>query len=140
MSDRDLFREFEHTGDIGIEVEAPDRTGLFARAALALGRLMVAQDGIAPSKTRTVETRAGNDDDLMHDMLSAALNVFLADGFIWCETRAEEIPSGVAVTLRGERFDPQRHQFLTEIKAVTYHELKVERADDVWRARIILDV
>ncbi len=140
MSDRDLFREFEHTGDIGIEVEAPDRTGLFARAALALGRLMVAPDGIAPNESRTVETSAGNDDDLMHDVLSAVLNVFLADGFIWCETHAAEIPGGIALTLRGERFDPQRHQFLTEIKAVTYHELKVERTDAGWRARIIFDV
>lgn len=135
-----IFREFEHTGDIGIELEAPTRTELFANAALAVARLMVAVEGISPRERRVVETSAETDEDLMHDLLAAALNVFLADGFIWCETRAEERPDGIAVTLSGERFDPRRHQFLTEIKGVTYHELRVERRRGRWRARIVFDV
>ncbi len=139
-SRKDLFREFEHTGDLGIELEAQARKELFARAALALGRLMVAPEGISPGESRVVEAVAESDEDLMHDVLAAALNVFLADGFIWCETRAEEIPGGIAVTLSGERFDPRRHQLLTEIKAVTYHELKVERSGRRWSARILFDV
>lgn len=140
MSDPELYREFEHTGDIGIELDAPSRTELFARAALSLGRLMVAPEGIGAGETRLIESRAERDDDLMHDMLAAALNVFVADGFIWCEARAEEIPNGIAVTLRGESFDSRRHQLLTEIKAVTYHELKVGQTGAGWRARIIFDV
>lgn len=139
-NDRKLFREFEHTGDLGIELEAPTRLELFANAALALAHLMVAAQGISPRESRVIETSAETDEDLMHDMLAAALNVFLADGFIWCETRAQELPGGVAVTLHGEQFDPRRHQLLTEIKAVTYHELRVERRRGLWRARIVFDV
>ena len=139
-NDRKLFREFEHTGDLGIELEAPTRVELFANAALALAHLMVAAEGISPYESRLVETFAETDEDLIHDMLAAALNVFLADGFIWCKTRAEERPGGVAVTLSGERYDPRRHQLLTEIKAVTYHELQVGRSRGLWRARIVFDV
>ncbi len=141
MDEADFFREFEHTGDLGIELEAPSRTELFARAATALGRIMVAPDGIAAAECRTVEARGESDEDLMHDVLAAALNLFLADGFIWREAKAEERPGGgVAVTLAGERFDRKRHALLTELKAVTYHQLKAGRAGAGWRARIIFDL
>jgi protein archease len=140
VADEEFFREFEHTGDLGIEVRAPSRAELFSRAAIALGRLMVAVDGIAAVERRTVEAGAESDDDLMHDVLADALNLFLADGFIWRDATAEERPGGVAVTLIGEPFDRGRHDLLTEVKAVTYHELKVERAAGGWRARIIFDV
>ena len=40
-SDSDIFREIEHTGDVGIEVEAGSRAELFRRAALAIAQLMV---------------------------------------------------------------------------------------------------
>lgn len=136
----DFYREFEHTGDTGIEVEAPSRAELFARAAVAMGRIMVAPDGIAPAERRMVQASADTDEDLMHDLLSAALSLFLCDGFIWCDAQAEELPGAVALTLAGEPFNRRRHQLLTEIKAVTYHQLKVEQIGGAWRARIIFDV
>ena len=136
----DFYREFEHTGYTGIEVEAPSRAELFARAAVAMGRIMVAPDGIAPAERRMVQASADTDEDLMHDLLSAALSLFLCDGFIWCDAQAEELPGAVALTLAGEPFNRRRHQLLTEIKAVTYHQLKVEQIGGAWRARIIFDV
>ncbi len=42
--------------------------------------------------------------------------------------------------LTGEQFDRRRHLMLTELKAVTYHQLNVERADSVWKARIVFDI
>jgi protein archease len=140
MAEEEFFREFEHTGDLGIEVEAPSRGELFSRAAIALGRLMVAADGIAALERRRLEVGAESDEDLMHDVLATALNLFLADGFIWCDAAAEERPGAVAVTLVGEPFDRWRHSLLTEVKAVTYHQLKVEQTPGGWRARIIFDV
>jgi hypothetical protein len=49
------------------------------------------------------------------------------------------IPNSAA-PLRGEVFDPNRHMPRGEIKAVTYHQLAVEKLADEWRARIIFDV
>ncbi len=140
MDKEELFREFEHTGDIGIELEAPSRAELFARAATALGRIMVAPEAVSPAECRTIEAAAESDEDLVHDLLAAALNLFLADGFIWREAKAEERAGRIAVTLVGEPFDRRRHCLLTELKAVTYCELKVERTSAGWRARIVFDV
>jgi protein archease len=140
MSDEEFFREFEHTGDTGIEVVAPSRAELFARAVVAMGRIMVAPDAIEPREHRTLEVTAASDDDLMHDALSAALSLFLGDGFIWRDASAEERCGGLLLKLAGEPFDRKRHQLLTELKAVTYHQLKVAGSDRIWTARIIFDV
>lgn len=136
----DFYREFDHTGDTGIEVHAPTRAELFARAALAMGRIMVAPENIAPAETRTLRVSAATDEDLMHDLLSAALNLFLCDGFIWCAARAEEHPGSIALTLEGEPFDSRRHELQTELKAVTYHMLRVWTENGSWKAQIIFDV
>ncbi len=140
MVEEDFYREFEHTGDAGIEVYAPTRAELFARAALAMGRIMVAPDNLTPAETRTIQVSAASDEDLMHDLLSDALNLFLCDGFIWCATRAEEHPGAIALTLEGEPFDSRRHQLQTELKAVTYHLLRVWTEDGAWKATIVFDV
>lgn len=138
---RRLFREFEHTGDAGIEVDAPSRAELFARAALAMARLMVEETGIEPAERRNVEAHDGDDAGKLHDLLAAALNLFLLDGFIWRDATACEDDERVVLTLAGERYDRKRHVLLGEIKAVTYHQLSAVRTSaGGWRARIIFDV
>ncbi len=140
MTTEEFIREFEHTGDAGIEVEAPSRADLFACAAIGVARIMVAPDGIEPRETHTITVFGDSDEDLMYDALSDALNLFLADDFIWRDATVEERPDTIILRLTGERFDPRRHLMLTELKGVTYHQLNVEHEDDGWTARIVFDV
>ncbi|HLX36479.1 MAG TPA: archease [Candidatus Binataceae bacterium] len=137
---QDTLREFEHTGDAGIEVEAPSRADLFACAAIGLARIMVAPDAIEPRETLTLEVFGASDADLLHEALSDALNLFLSDGFIWRDATAEERADGMALKLTGEQFSRFRHTMLTELKAVTDHQTKVERRDGEWKARIVFDL
>jgi SHS2 domain-containing protein len=140
VTTEEFIRDFEHTGDAGIEVEAPSRADLFACAAIGLARIMVAPDGIAPRETHTITMFGDGDEDLMHDALSDALGLFLDDGFIWRDAAVEERPGTIVLNLTGEQFDPRRHLMLTELKAITYHQLNVERAVGGWKARIVFDV
>lgn len=135
-----LFREFEHTGDLGIELAAPTRSELFRRAVVALAAVFVEPGDVASRDQRLLVVEAATDADLMHDLLTELLHVFTVEGFIWCDAEVEGADRELRVRLCGEPFDPARHAFRTEIKAVTYHELTVEESSDGWRARIILDV
>ena len=40
----------------------------------------------------------------------------------------------------GEKIDLNRHELKTEVKAATYHGLKVEKTDDECRVRCVVDV
>lgn len=135
-----VFREFEHTGDIGIELTAPTRGELFQRAAIALASLLVETSSVEQAEQREVAIAAGTDSDLMHDLLTELLCLFTVEGFVWSDASVKEADGSLRVTLRGERFDPARHPFRGEIKAVTYHQLMVASSPDGWRARVIFDV
>ena len=135
-----LFREFEHTGDLGIELAAPTRAELFRRAAIALASLLVETANVTAIERREITVEGEADLDLMHNLLSELLALFTVEGFIWREASVIEAEQSLRITLRGEPFDPARHSFRGEIKAVTYHELMVENSPEGWRSRIIFDV
>jgi SHS2 domain-containing protein len=40
----------------------------------------------------------------------------------------------------GETYDPSRHVWEMEIKAVTLHRLCVERVEAGWRAQVVFDI
>src|SRR5207253_5431042 len=101
VSADELFREFEHTGDAGIEVVAPSRGELLRRAVLGLASLMVGGE-IRQTERRRIEVRSDSDEDMLHDFLAAALNLFLLDGFIWSDAEVVERSDGLAGELRGE--------------------------------------
>jgi SHS2 domain-containing protein len=46
----------------------------------------------------------------------------------------------IVAQLQGEPYDSDKHQLKTEIKAVTYHGLSVEKTVRGWKAKVIFDV
>jgi SHS2 domain-containing protein len=136
-----LFREIEHTADIGIEIEADTATELFRRAGLALFSLMVSPEGVEPREEREESVQAEGWEDLLHDWLSCLLRNFLQDGFIAARITIDELDSThIRARLAGEKLDYERHNFETEIKAVTYHQLSLTCENSRWQARVIFDV
>jgi SHS2 domain-containing protein len=136
-----LFREIEHTADLGIEVESDTPNELFRRAGLALFSLMVNLEKVEPREEEEVRTQAEGWEDLLHDWLSHLLHRFLQEGFIAARITIEEIDTThIRARLAGEKLDYDRHEFATEIKAVTYHQLSVTCENDRWQARVIFDV
>jgi SHS2 domain-containing protein len=136
-----FFREIEHTADLGIEVEAETPADLFRCAGLALFSLMVNVENVQPQEERSVAVQAEGWEELFHDWLSRLLREFLQDGFIAVKVKIEDIdPTHINAHLTGEKLDYDRHEFETEIKAVTYHQLAVSQEHERWRARVIFDV
>jgi SHS2 domain-containing protein len=78
---------------------------------------------------------------LLRDWLQLLLVRAEVDRFAIAELAVEELSErSVRGWGAGERVDPARHRFHTEIKGVSYHELAVRETPSGWRARIILDV
>jgi len=135
---------FDHTGDIGIDVDAGDPGELFAEAARALTDIMTEHGAVVVAGTRQVTLAAATLDLLLVDWLSEILYIF--DTKRWFVARAEVVltrgDDGYALdaTLGGEPFDPARHPVKLTLKAVTYHALELAERDGAWRARVVFDV
>lgn len=140
MADQEaLYKELERGKVLTIEVEADSRNELLARATAAMSRIMVQPDDVKATDREEIEIVDDTDAEMMHDILGAALNVFRS-GFIWRDAELEERGGPIVVWLSGERYDPERHHLLTEIKKVEERQLVVENKGDKWRTRITFDI
>ena len=79
------------------------------------------------------------------DFLSQLLYMFDVDHFMQAEasvTVQDRGENGISLTaeLAGETYDPSRHEIRTEVKAVTYHQLKIALEGGKWVGRVILDL
>ena len=54
--------------------------------------------------------------------------------------RAASHENQLTATCRGEPMDSSRHQMDHEVKAITYHGLRVEQTADGWEAEVIVDI
>ena len=136
-----ILREIEHTADLGIEVEAADLPTLFASAGEALYGLIADPTGIAAKETIAVSATGDGWEELLHAWLSELLAQFNLKGFVGKECEVKRVEANrVEGEVKGESLDLKRHRFYTEIKGVTYHDLKVWEESGLWYARVIFDV
>jgi SHS2 domain-containing protein len=138
-----VYEYFDHTADVGIRVTAADLETLFSDAGIALFGLIVDD----PSQIRTVEECtirvAGTMDEtdyLLFDWLNELLRLFEETQLVFCQFDVTLSADGIKAVGRGEPFDPDRHGPGNEVKAVTYHGLRVEPTPGGWEAEVILDI
>jgi len=134
-------RTFDHTGDLGLEVWAPDPARLFGLAAEALMGLIADARGAAPEVERSVRLSGDDAADLLVHWLNTVLLESELAHAVW--TRAEVhawSATSLEATLSGPRLDRARQTFLREIKAVSWHDLGLELEGSGCRCRLVLDI
>lgn len=147
-SDMQKYAMFDHTADIGVEIYGRTKKELFVNAAFALFDIMVQERECTGGKKRLVRERmkirtveGADPEDLLVNYLRELLFLFNGSG---CVVNRGMILScskkKVVMKLIVEPYDPERHLIKTELKAVTYHGLRVERIKSGWKARVIFDV
>lgn len=142
------FRYFEHTADLGIEVQGETLELLMENAAYGLVETLVDPAGIdrARSRDARIDIDGGDLEDLLVDWLSEHLYLFDREGWISREIHVREVgkvrENGhfLTATLGGEGYEAGRHDLRHAVKAVTYHGLEVRYDEGLWQARIIFDV
>jgi SHS2 domain-containing protein len=77
---------------------------------------------------------------LFFDWLRELLYRFDAEHRLFSKFDVRMNGNGLAATVWGERYDPQKHELGHEVKAITYHGLKVEKLDEGWLAEVIVDI
>ena len=127
----------DHTADAGIWVRASDLKELFARAAWGMFSLVTEVDEIRLVDVDDIELEATDRFSLMVRWLSELNYRHVTENRLFGKFEIIDIDEqSLAAVVRGERLDPARHQILTEIKAVTFHEMRLERGQKEWEAQI----
>ncbi len=132
---------FEHTADLGLRATAPDLPSLFAEMAKCLLSAMVEDPAaVQPAQEVQIEIAGTDREYLLFDWLKELLLRFETDRMLFSAFAVQVNDAALKAACRGETFDPARHMFAHEVKAITYHELKVERTAVGWLAEVIVDI
>jgi SHS2 domain-containing protein len=136
-----MYEFFEHTADLGLRVRAADLNMLFAEAAQALFSAIV-DDLATVIAVQEIEVILSDSDReyLLFDWLKELLYRFDAEHFLFSRFTVNVTNDGLTGVAWGEPLDRRRHALAHEVKAITYHGLKVEPTADGWLAEVIVDI
>ena len=131
----------DHTADIGIRVRGTDLKNLFENAGMALMHLMLRGEPSTKNSSLKISVSGEDLSDLMVRWLGEILYLFEGDNLVVSSIKIHSVtPFRVEATLETAPFDPKIHKILSEIKAVTYHQIEVAYKGSRWEARVIFDI
>ena len=137
-----MRKSFEHTADIGIEVETSTISRAFEEAALGFSEIITGGNLPKGLISNDIIIESDNLDSLLVHFISYLVVLFDTDLFISGFAKIE-ISKGenflLKGILKGDIYDQTKHGYGVEIKAVSYHQLLVEEGPPS-RLRVILDL
>ncbi len=135
------YETFDHTADVGLRIHAASLNELFAEAGRGLFSLIVSDLAtVEPRETIHLEVAGEPTELLLFDWLSELLYIHETRHLLLTHFDVTVNEAGLVATARGEPIDDHRHQLDHEVKAITYHGLKLERAGEGWLAEVIVDI
>jgi SHS2 domain-containing protein len=138
---RPPFEIIEHPADVGFLAYGRTLEELFTNAALAMFSLACEPSAIEERERREIEVAGGDHETLLFAWLAELLAISDAEQIFFRRAEVTEMRDGrLRGAVFGEKYDKSRHRAGTYIKAVTYHQLRVERTPEGWRAKVFLDV
>ena len=136
-----MYEFFDHTADLGLRVRSTSLNGLFEDAAKALFAAIVdGLDSVRRENELEIEIVGTDREYLLFDWLRELLYRFEVDHVLLSKFQVEVGEAGLKAKAWGEPIDAARHVLSHEVKAITYHALRVERVGEEWIAEVIVDI
>ena len=137
------FLEDTAIADAAFEAEGDSLEDLFEACAQATFEVM--------AETKTVEAKDQEEIRLKSEDLEGLLFNWLAELIYLKDLKATAFskyrikidkPNGyrLKASIWGEPIDVKKHRVKVDVKAVTYHLLEVKNKDNMWIAKVILDI
>jgi SHS2 domain-containing protein len=133
----------EHPSDVGIEATGNSLIEAFEQAAHGLISVIldITPPSSAPSETRQIILECEDHQQLLVRWLSEILFLYDAQAFVPSEITIVELTAHrLGATLKGEQLSPTSHRAHLDVKAVTYHQIRVEETSTGARIRVFLDI
>lgn len=131
----------DHTADMKIRVTGDDPADLFKNAGLALADLICDPDTLTPEETMTIDITGDDPADLMVNYLRELLYQWTGNEKLIKMVEILDV-SDTALSARivTVPYAARHHTILSDIKAVTYHQITVGPMGNGWQATVVFDI
>ncbi len=135
------YEILEHPSDLGIEAHGSTREEMYRNAALGLIFVIAGTSIIEPLIERTISIPAIDRENLLVRWLTEVLFLCDAERFLTAAVEFEVLSDTLLkAKILGEPFNAAKHNLNLDVKAITYHQLKIEGHSGDWTARVFVDI
>lgn len=134
------YEVMSHTADTGILAHGASLREVFENAAFAMFDLMYGIGDLVAEDRVEVEVEATTMEELLVDWLSTLLSEAEINDLAFCSFGIDVLVEGRLIGWVGGESTVDLELVGPPIKAVTYHELAIDRSSDGWSARVVFDV
>lgn len=142
MSIGKKYEFFDHTADIGIKAYGRDLNEAFENAALAVFEVMTDTSKVEPKESREIEIDGMDLENLLYRWIESLLvyhdSELLLFGKFKVKIDLENLRLNAIAW--GEKFNPDKHERRTVVKAVTYHEMSVVKTNNGYELTFVVDI
>ncbi len=134
------FEYLNHTADMGIASYGKSLEAVFENAALGMFEFLTDLKEVELQEELTVYVEGEDRETLLVEWLNELLYLSETRRMFFSKFKVEELTeTHLKAKVFGEKIQ-EKHQIKGYIKACTYHELKIETAEEGYRAQVICDV
>jgi SHS2 domain-containing protein len=133
------YEIFEHDADVGIRAFGRTLEEAFENGAKAMSSIMVELDTVDPKDTKMIECEAEDPGALFITWLNQIRALLDIDGMVFSEFEVEIDGNLLKGKAKGEVLDHKKHGLGEDVKAATYHLLKIEQ-NDQYMIQCIVDL
>jgi len=135
------YRILEHPADVGIEVFGHNIKDAFEYAALGVTSIIVEPATVDPSEQRFISLKGTDPENLLVRWLSEIIYLYDGEDFLLSDVTVSRLERGeLEATLAGEKVVEGKHKLRMDVKAITYHQLKVDETPEGVLLRVFLDI
>ncbi len=140
------FEFRDHTADVQVRSWGSSLEEAFSQTAYSLMATITPNlKKITPKVEREITIEAEDKEALLFDFLSEFLYIFDVDEFVFNQIYVRSIEKfkdnyKLRATLKGEKFDLNKHEIGIEVKAITYSFLNIEEKHESIVIDIVFDI
>ena len=134
------YEILEHTADIRIRVLGNSLNDLFINAALAMFDILAEKEHSEKTAVKALILQEAIDiEELFINWLNELLSLSAEKEVIFSEFKINKL-TNTSLDIECFGASASSYRINTEIKAATYHGLKMQKNDKGWEAEVIFDV
>ena len=141
MDKEKKYRTVNRPSELLVKVSGKTQAELFANSAFALFDLMTDVVKIKLEENLPLEVEGVDRDDLMVNWMRELLYLFQGSGYLLREFQVHEVKEDyVRGEVGGEKYDPDRHEILRDIRSIAFQQSRIEKTGDQWIAQVIFEL
>jgi len=140
------FEFREHTADVQVRSWGSSLEEAFSQTAYSLMATITPDlKKITPKIEKKITIKAEDKEALLFDFLSEFLYIFDVDELVFSQIYVRKIEKfndnyKLQATLKGEKFDLDKHEIGIEVKAITYSFMNIEEKHESTIIDIVYDI